>query len=256
MISRYRTMPMSEQQTLATVEERMVAPATLYQFLLEAARDPSIDPAKLRALMELQERAEARNAEREYIVAMNRLQPHLPRIIKHGRVDMGGKGVIPFARFEDIMEAVGPLLSAEGFTPTFGSKATDKGVLVVCTLKHAAGHSETSEMALPPDPGPGRNALQALGSSLQYARRYLLVGMLNLVTVNEDDDGAAISFVDELAINNINNMIAEIGMDSGSVAKFLRFMNVTKISEIRQSNYAKAMTLLQKKLQRTREGKP
>ena len=46
-------------------------------------------------------------------------------------------------------------------------------------------------MPLPPDVGPGRNALQAMGSTLSYAKRYLAEMLFNIVRENEDDDGQA-----------------------------------------------------------------
>jgi hypothetical protein len=243
------------KQQVAVVEQpgAIQRAPTLIDVFSALARDTSIDVSRIKQLMEMQAQVEAKEAERQYIAAMNRLQPRLPRIIKRGSIEMGSKGAIAFARFEDIMEAIGPLLAQEGFIPSFGSRATDKGVLVVCTLKHAAGHAESSEIALPPDAGPGRNGLQALGSALQYARRYLLAGMLNLVTVNEDDDGKGIGFIDEQQVNNIIDMFAAAEMGPDSQSKFLTFMGAERVSEIHKRDYAKAINALQAKIRKRQE---
>ena len=49
------------------------------------------------------------------------------------------------------------------------------------------------------------------GSALQYARRYLLCGILSLVTVGEDDDATAGDMLGERQRDAIEDLIGEIG---------------------------------------------
>src|SRR5712671_2893952 len=124
--------------------------------------------------MDLQERHETRQAEIAFNKAFGKMQPRLPRIRKDGTVSLGsGKGSYSFAEWEDIDFIIRPILDEYGFTLSFTSEPTDKGVLMVAYLSHELGHSRTSKMQLPPDAGPGRNALQAIGSAQSYGKRYL-----------------------------------------------------------------------------------
>ena len=160
---------MSEKQLAlqsdAQVQKIEDAPANLYQIFAAMARDNSIEPSRIAQLMELQERAEKREA-------MNRLQPKLPRITKLGKIDLGGsRKPLSFAKYEDIDRAVRPLLTGEGFSIGFGTSVYDKGIIISATLSHSAGHSRTESMPLPFDEGPGRNKIQAVGSTLSYGKR-------------------------------------------------------------------------------------
>jgi hypothetical protein len=215
--------------------------------------DPAVDPSKLAAILEIKIKLDAIEAKAQYERAMARLQPRLPRIDKRGVIKLG-KGEIPYARYEDIHAIVQPLMIAEGFSITFPSSRTPTGVLLTAKLAHAAGHSETSEMQLPADKGPGRNELQALGSALTYAKRYLLCGLLNIVTCDEDDDGisACAQYLTPAQVDHIADLLtrANILVGSNEMSNFLKYMGVEMLADIRASDFSKAVTALNAKLRK------
>lgn len=164
------------------------------------ARDPAVDVSKLDALLQMAERIEKRNAEREFIAAFARLSADLPRVKKNGTIELGkdkdgkARGSIPFARWEDMDKIIRPLMVREGFTLSFDSaprQGEGGGLIVTGTLMHRDGHTRTASIPLPLDGGPGRNNLQAMGSSLSYGKRYTAEMLLNIVREGEDDDGKA-----------------------------------------------------------------
>lgn len=227
---------------LAKQDERAIAPRTIHEVFVEMALNPDIDPARIAALMELQIKAEERNAEKEFNAAFARLQPRMPRILKRGTIEMGTKGSMKFARYEDLDTAIRGLYVAEGFSLSFVSEPTDKGIVLVAVLAHGAGHSKTSRLQLPADTGAGRNSLQALGSSLSYAKRYLTCDIFNIVTVNEDDDATAGDYISEKQVENIENFFYEIGEERRP--KFLETFGVKGVSDLTKSNYTPAINLL------------
>jgi len=251
---------MNDQLVLAREESAQVP--SLYSMFVEMVRDPSIDPARIAQLMELHERAEKRQAEKEFIAAMNRLQPRLPRIKKLGKIAFVSKSTgdaqsTPYARFEDIDAEIRPLLHEEGFSLSFGTSCLEKGIpgiLITATLSHAAGHSRTESMPLPLDTSGSKNAVQAVGSTMAYGRRYLTCAMLNIITIGEDDDGNAPNYLDEQQVGTITDLIAACELDGKAVNKFLEYMEVSDIKKIRQSNYPKALTALNAKLRRFQDG--
>ena len=124
------------------------------------------------------------------------------------------KGEIHFARYEDIDAAIRPLYTEAGFSVRFRLAPPHKEgwVRVILKVSHS-GHFEESEVELPPDSGPGRNGLQAIGSAQSYAERYLLKGAFALVMIGEDNDGrSADAYLNEEQINNIQTLIEKNGI--------------------------------------------
>jgi hypothetical protein len=231
------------QQNLPAVREE----PGLLDIIRELAVDSRVDVAKLAGLMQLQERAEEKAAEREFNAAFARLQPQLPRVQKNGKIDLGKGKPLSFARYEDIDTAVRPLLASEGFSVSFTSPPDSAGIKIVCTLAHIAGHSKMSEITLPPDAGPGRNTLQAIGSSRSYAKRYLLCDLLNIVTEGIDDDAHSIGFVSQQQADAILDLLAELGIDKDPArqSKFLEYMGAKSVSEIHARDFKRAVTALE-----------
>lgn len=224
---------------------------TVLEIIQAVAASPDVDVAKLEKLLELQERMMAREAEIAYNQAFARMQPKLPRIPKNGKIDLGKGKPLSFARYEDLDAAIRPVLTQEGFTLSFTSEPTDKGVLMTATLAHSLGHARESKMQLPPDAGPGRNALQAIGSSHSYGKRYLTAGILNLVMEDADDDGnAAHGFITDKQADTIMDMLTECGANTNPKVQsdFLKFMGAKTVSEIHAGDYQKAFAALQAKI--------
>lgn len=212
-----------------------------------AARDPNVDVAKMEALLGLKERIDAKAAEIEFNRAMTRMQPRLPRIKKNGKIDLGRGNPIAFAKWEDVDTIIRPILAEEGFTLSFSSTAVEKGVNMICTLAHAAGHSKSSEMLLPPDAGPGRNALQAIGSSRSYGKRYLTIDMLNIITEGADDDGRATGFLTTEQADKVRTMMDACEMDAESRKRFLVYADAQSVESIQKHRFDDVMEALRKK---------
>jgi hypothetical protein len=62
---------------------------------------------------------------------------------------------------------------------------------VVGHLTHIGGHTRESRFRSTADASGGKNAIQGLGSAVQYGRRYTLIDLLNIVQQGVDDDGQA-----------------------------------------------------------------
>lgn len=169
-------------------------PGALLGAIVQLAQNPSVDVTKLQALLDMQERMETRQAEIEFNRALARLPAF--RVKKNGMIPLPSKdGIVrnvAFAKWEDIAAIIEPMLEQEGFRLVFDSqpRAGDGGGLIVTgTLLHRDGHSRSASMPLSLDTGPGRNNLQAMGSTLSYGKRYTAEMLLNVVREGQDDDG-------------------------------------------------------------------
>ncbi len=244
-----------EPRDLAVADEpgRDLAPpqGPLLSAIVTLAKDPTVDTSKLQALLEMQERMEARQAEREFIAAFNRLSTDLPRVKKNGTItliakDGANKGSIPFARWEDVDKAIRPLMVREGFTLSFDSAprpGEGGGLIVTGTLMHAAGHTRTASMPLALDTGPGRNNLQAMGSTLSYGKRYCAEMLLNIVREGEDDDGklGGTKFISPQEAADLEKLIAQAGR---KLDGFLQFWSIAALENLPADCLAPARNML------------
>jgi hypothetical protein len=150
------------------------------------ARDPSVDVGKIERLMAMQERAMFHNARAAFNTAFSAMQGEIPVITERGKTDKG-----TYARLEDIVGRVRPILQKHGFTLSHRTEWPDaKTVRVIGILRHREGHEVTSDFLSAADTSGSKNAIQALGSAVSYGRRYTTKDLLNIVTTDEDDDGA------------------------------------------------------------------
>jgi hypothetical protein len=243
-------MPEQKPQEVATVEPAVV-PSTLLSAIVALAKDPQVDVHKLDALLAMQSKMESRQAEREFIAAFSRLSGDLPRVKKNGTIDLGKGKAIPFARWEDMDAIIRPAMTREGFTLSFDSSMREGGgVIVTGTLMHRDGHTRTASIPLPPDAGPGRNALQSIGSSLSYGRRYCAEMLLNIIREGEDDNGrlGGMRFITAEQVAELESLLKETGSDE---ARYLQILGVAHLSNIEVGAWAAARNLLLGKLKRT-----
>jgi hypothetical protein len=169
----------------------------LLEVIARAARDPSVDIDKMERLFALQERLLERQAKLEFIEAKRAMRPFLPVITERGKIiirDKNDRNKIiqetSFALFEDLNEILMPIVTEHGFDVTFRNGRSPEGKVCVYTvLSHVGGHSEETFFELPPDGSGSKNAVQAIGSSTSYAKRYGLLEILNITTKGQDDNG-------------------------------------------------------------------
>lgn len=173
------------------------APTTLYQAIIQAARDPTIDADKMKTLVDLQMQVEANEARKAFTRAFNALQEELPIINKDGIIDHGegttAKGnkklKTKWATYPNIMRICGPLLKKHGFTLSnvIEPAADISRIVVVGYLEHIEGHSRISRFPLGVDASGGKNNNQGWGSSQQYGMRYNAIALLNIVSEARED---------------------------------------------------------------------
>lgn len=221
-------------------------PTSLYGALLQAARDPAIDSAKLKIIYDLQVDAEEREAKKAFTRAFNALQFELPTIDKDGRIDHGeGKTTrghdklkTAYSTYPNLMRVCRPLLKKHGFTFNNVIEPSNDGtrILVVGYLKHIDGHEMISRFPMSLDAGPGRSNAQGWGSSSSYGKRYNLILMLDIVSEDprdQDDDGKRPKQEDRSLISAEQTaQILKAINDSGVGAE--RFCNKFEIDSVPQ----------------------
>ncbi len=176
------------------VSDGLVSGAPNPAALVQLALTQRVDIEQLRALMDLQEKWEAREAKKAFTRAMTAFKAACPAVLqKDGLVDFtGAKGQITYrhATLGGICDVVTPHLSQHGLSVGWAATQLDKGlVTVMTTITHEQGHSESVTLCAPRDESGNKNAIQSIGSVCTYLQRYGLLMALGLATSEMDDDG-------------------------------------------------------------------
>lgn len=228
-------------------------PQAFMAVLARAATDPSVDVSKMEKLWEIYRSIVAWHAEKAFNVGFSEMQSKLPVITEHGKIEHNSKLISEYALFEDINDAVKPILQEFGFGLMFKTDDSNPDkVRVIGVLTHKEGHREETPYSLPADTSGAKNAVQAHGSSISYAKRYILTGLLNITTRGEDDDGqtGGAKLVTEDQQATLQALIDEVKQDKD---KFFRFVSskakrqIKKLSEIPDALYADLVKGLEKK---------
>lgn len=200
------------RQQVASVRETAVTStesAAIIQVIERAAMNPDVDVDKMERLYAMHERAMERQARAAFASALAEVQPKLPVIDERGGIkDRAGKVQSTYAKWEDIADAIRPVLHDHGFALSFRVVTTPK-VAVTGVLMHRDGHREETTMELPVDGSGSKNDVQAVGSSFSYGKRYTAIALLNITSraaQDRDDDGrgAGLSREAQAAVSDIN----------------------------------------------------
>jgi hypothetical protein len=236
---------MSDDVRAVAVQDK---PASLMQIIGQAVMSKDIDVDKMRALFELQKDILAEEHRISFKAAMARLQERLPQIAKYGK----GKNS-KFAKLEDIDTIIKPILADEGFSIDFDEASnTATTVTFVVTVSHREGHSETKRLTVPIDVASKndrgvaiRTAIQDAGSTVSYARRYLIKMLFNIVEVGEDTDGVKRSFVTESQIRDIETLLADTKSNKDAFLSMIA--GVDQLEDLPADQYKRVMNALQTK---------
>ena len=174
---------MSKEMTISQETSAVLA------MVERVAQTPDVDVGKLEKMLDMQERILNRNAMVSFNSAMAEMQSDIPTIEKSGAIVVNGQERSRYARFEDIMRVVKPVMQRHGFAVSFRTQTGEGFVKITGVLMHKDGHREETDMQLPIDSSGSKNTVQAIGSSTAYGKRYVLCALLNIATGDEDDDG-------------------------------------------------------------------
>lgn len=164
-------------------------PSDFVAMIERVACNPDVPVDKLERLLSLQERILDRNAKAEFESAFAAMQGELPEITERGAIVVNGQTRSTYAKFEDIIAAVRPVLTKHGFALRHKNEQTEKELIIRAILSHRGGHSEFDEFRAEPDNSGAKGDIQQIGSTRSYGQRYTTISILGIVTRGADDDG-------------------------------------------------------------------
>lgn len=255
---------MAAKKAELSVVERGAVPAptndgaTILAMIDKIAMLPDVDPARIAAMFEIHQKMQADSARKAYYSAFSAMQPKLPIIERKGTIkNKAGDKQSGYPKWEDVVEQIMPVLAEHGFALSFRPKVEEGKITVVAILMHREGHSmESDPYSLPADMTGSKNAVQAIGSSTSYGKRYTSFALLNIVSRDPadglDDDGkagggeAAIS-QDQLQI--ITKLLEETMTEESNFMAWVtaRFKYPSSVGEIRAKDFDEVKAKLEAK---------
>jgi hypothetical protein len=229
-------------------------PDTIMEVIARAASDPSTDVDKLERLLNMYERITARTAHAAYIDALTKVQQELPIITERGGIkNRDGSVQSKYALWEDINEVIKPILGKHGFALSFRTGTEGGFITVTGVLSHRDGHSEETTIPLPADTSGSKNAVQAVGSSTSYGKRYTAIALLNITSQGEDDDGkkGGGGLVSEDQAKEIRDLIEKAGSNAKD---FCAYYKIQAVPDLPAAKFQHAKDTLNLKISKKAAG--
>jgi hypothetical protein len=225
-------------KTLAVIKPRKPEPSL--GMILQTVVDRGITKGNVdtvKELMMVYERGQARDAEKVFAAAFNKLQKHIPEI-KATKPVPGKDGTTRF-KYEPlykIEKKLRPLALKYGFTYTLSElmPPVPGHVTKVCTIQHIGGHMKSNTFSVRCGEVPHGSAGQNSMADHQYAKRGVVCDAFGIVVDHEDDatmEGKPIT-VNQAA--ELRQMVRESGRDE---AKFLKWAGAEKYEDIMDTKY-------------------
>jgi len=233
--------------------------AALLDVIARAARDPDVNVEKMQQLFALKERIEAGAAKRAFYAALARAKGEFGPILKTRQVDYPhkdgqGRTNYKYEELADVGQVVDPVLSKHGLSYRHKSTQEANGkIRVTCILSHEDGYSEENSLEGLEDKSGQKNPNQAIASTVTYLQRYTLKEALG-IGAGRDDDGAATpadELIDPDDVLYVEDLLRETNSD---LAKFLETIGSPSVTEMRASQFKRAIALLNEKKRRAASG--
>jgi hypothetical protein len=219
--------------------------------LMAVLANPDIPADKMEVVMKMRREVlgdQAREAFQEHFAAFSAELPQVERdgtveLVKDGR----SMGRYAFTTIENMDTILRPLLAKHGFAISFSSIDNKDSVTISGTLS-GWGWERSSTYTLPPDNGPGRNAMQARGSSRRYAKRYIVDDLCNVVRKGKDDDarGAMEALIDATQVKELGDLIKSTATDEVAFRKMM-VSGADSLQDVRQRDFPRLVMALRDK---------
>lgn len=180
-------------KSIKKVEDHEQAPSPA--MLLQMAVQQNFDIDKLKQLMDLQERWDAKQAKKAFVEALSKFQTKVPILKKTKTARINSQNGASYSyRYSDlgtITSQIKNALNECGLSYRWEFDENGGKMKVTCIITHIEGHEATTTMEAAADASGGKNAIQQKGSTHTYLQRYTLIGALGLSTADDDIDGYA-----------------------------------------------------------------
>ncbi|UNF29475.1 ERF family protein [Bartonella krasnovii] len=211
--------------------------STAMELILERALQSDVDLDRLKSLLELREKEIERQERQNFVRDLSTMQMEYKNI-EQNALNTHTKSI--YTTLDKYIDAIKKTLAKHHFALFSQIKEQDSnGITVEMTLKHILGHEISTQGTFPFDATGSKNSIQAVGSTITYARRYLLGMLLNVARKEDDTDGATIlAGISSEQMNEIKELMEQIQAKESDIISFIGVKSLTQMS------YKQAQTVL------------
>jgi hypothetical protein len=236
VLTRQDQLPkVSEAGALMSVIERM---ATM----------PDLDMDRVERLFQMHEKMLDRSAESLYNDAMARAQSEIQTVVVNRENSHTGSS---YADISAIHKAAKPLWTQHGFSVSSGTFAASRDgyIGVRCEVMHSGGFKKQYQDEFPLDAAGAqgkvnKTTIQAMGSTMTYARRYMEI-MIFDISVGEDNDGNSMS--ETITPDQAAELKARLQKVQANVVAFLKYCGAKDVDSMTIKQHEKGKSMLDKK---------
>ena len=220
----------------------MTTPKSQALILTEAGRDVG----DIERLWQIQMQMDDRTAVQLYNASMVKAQGAMPAIVKDAQ---GYES--KYAKLEKIIKAIMPIYSAEGFAVSYseGDASEKNHIRIIAAVMHISGHTERHHIDVAIDNSGSKNTTQAKGSSVAYAKRYLICMIFNIVLADEDDDGQAAS-AQLITAEQAKELAAGFKEAGSDMVKVAKLTGAKKVEDIPAIFYGTLLKIIKDRIER------
>ncbi len=214
---------------LAKKEESKLA-QTEIGGLLQLAINKDMDTDKLQQLIDLKNKEEERQAEREFEFHFAEMQKeYIPAYKKRSVSTNSGAHAFNYCPLPEILKVYAPILSKHGFSYRWAEDEQEGAIKVTCFLT-GYGHTRTASKVIPyGESNQLVNKIQTRGISTEYGRRYTYMNVTGCIVAEDDTDG-------QLPQEDISKIKSDINHMLTFIPKGLRAELVAEINKINPEN--------------------
>ncbi|WP_142417227.1 ERF family protein [Bartonella massiliensis] len=205
--------------------------------ILNRALENDVDMDRLERLIALREKEIERQNYQNFVFDLSTMQTEYQKIQKNA-INTHTKST--YATLDQYIDAVKDTLAKYHFALFSRVKSqTATNIAIEITLSHPSGNQISTEGTFPIDGQGSKNNIQSVGSTITYARRYLLGMLLNVTSDEDDTDGnTLIAGVTSEQMNEIKELIEQTQAKESDILSFIGVKNLTQMS------YKQAQTVL------------
>ncbi|NBP04391.1 MAG: hypothetical protein EBU90_30775, partial [Proteobacteria bacterium] len=191
--------------------------------MMEMVKDKDFDVSKMQAIMDMQISMIDRQAKMEFNQDFFALKNEMPVILKKGKISDS----MSYVKYEDIHDAINPLLRKYNFCITHTSTYKDNKFLITTTLKHISGHEQSVEFLTASDKVNGlKTEMLAAKSTVSFGKRVNLINMFDLTEVTENSEVYQNQKVTVEQAQIIEDLIIASGAERDKVLKYCGAENI------------------------------
>jgi hypothetical protein len=225
----------------------IVSPTANMDLIERLVSNPDVDVEKLQKVLDMQEHAMDKAAQRDFNAAMVVAQKNMPIV---GKDKNNNQTQSKYSSYEAILKATKPVYTAAGFSVSFYEEdAKSEGEIRVCAdIMHEGGCTVKRHVDIPLDNAGiagkvNKTNTHAKGSSISYGRSYLIKMIFNIPTGDEDDgNGAGCQYITEEQENKLLSMIDDNDLDANGTYKtqLFKYLKVDSLAILPAKAFNKA----------------